>query len=111
MLRRRVPPETSAASQDHLEAKRTAAMWPTRDEAIEVLLPDEVETVPPSYASLPSGTTGPAAATMKLDKRSAWMVFAVASGTCAAFNGVFAKLCVALFKKLGIESEWLIKGT
>ena len=33
---------------------------------------------------------------MTMDKRSAWMVFAVASGTCAAFNGVFAKLYVAL---------------
>jgi hypothetical protein len=29
--------------------------------------------------------------------RSQWIFFAVASGACAAFNGVFAKLYVSLF--------------
>ena len=32
------------------------------------------------------------AAVADMNKRSSWMIFAVASGGCAAFNGVFAKL-------------------
>ena len=94
MLRRRVAPERSATSQEHQGAKRTAAMQVIRDEATDVLLPEEGEP-PPSYSSILPDATAPEAAKMKLDKRSAWMVFAVASGTCAACNGVFAKLYVA----------------
>jgi len=83
--------EKTATSQEDQEAKRTAAMRPIRDEAAEALLPEEGEA-PPLYSSICPASE---AAKMKLDKRSAWMVFAVASGTCAAFNGVFAKLYVA----------------
>jgi len=36
-----------------------------------------------------------------LSKKSQWIVLAVASGACAAFNGVFAKL-YALFSVLQI---------
>ncbi|MCJ1245411.1 hypothetical protein MMC30_002615 [Trapelia coarctata] len=91
-LRRRVAPEKIATSQEEQDAKRTAAMRPIRDEAADALLPEEREA-PPLYSSIRSdATTASEAAKMKLDKRNAWMVFAVASGTCAAFNGVFAKL-------------------
>jgi hypothetical protein len=30
-------------------------------------------------------------------KSSSWLVLAIASGACAAFNGVFAKLYVSAF--------------
>lgn len=110
MLRRRVP-ETTAPSQDPQEAKRPAAMLPIRDGAADALLPEAVEAPPPSSAILPSNAVGPGAATMTMDKRSAWMVFAVASGTCAAFNGVFAKLYVARVREAKqIESAGLIVG-
>ncbi|MCJ1474747.1 hypothetical protein MMC13_003407 [Lambiella insularis] len=55
--------------------------------------PDPVpssKTVPStSHASIGSGT---AHSRLTMNFKSPWMVFAVASGTCAAFNGVFAKL-------------------
>jgi hypothetical protein len=31
-----------------------------------------------------------------LSRKTQWIILAVASGACAAFNGVFAKLCVSL---------------
>ncbi|KAH7031293.1 uncharacterized protein B0I36DRAFT_374271 [Microdochium trichocladiopsis] len=42
--------------------------------------------------AVPSGDTGSGEAAMSFTKRNQWVVFAVASGACAAFNGVFAKL-------------------
>jgi hypothetical protein len=30
-----------------------------------------------------------------LSRKTQWIILAVASGACAAFNGVFAKLCVS----------------
>ncbi|MCJ1435219.1 hypothetical protein MMC27_004591 [Xylographa pallens] len=44
---------------------------------------------PPFHASIdPDARSG----FLTMNWKSSWMVFAVASGTCAAFNGVFAKL-------------------
>lgn len=38
----------------------------------------------------------PAVGTMAWATQNKWVVLAIASGACAAFNGVFAKLCVPL---------------
>ncbi|RBR10991.1 uncharacterized protein FIESC28_09265 [Fusarium coffeatum] len=50
----------------------------------------EPEPSPPSSMKSESASTMPPPSNMSM--RSQWMFFAVASGACAAFNGVFAKL-------------------
>jgi hypothetical protein len=37
-------------------------------------------------------------------RRTQWIVLALASGACAAFNGVFAKLSVPLSERAGQEA-------
>jgi hypothetical protein len=47
------------------------------------------------HHNLPSPTTtsgNPTPEMENLSKKSQWIVLAIASGACAAFNGVFAKL-------------------
>ncbi|CAG7564149.1 unnamed protein product [Fusarium equiseti] len=50
----------------------------------------ETEPFPPSSLKSESASTMPSPSNSSM--RSQWMFFAVASGACAAFNGVFAKL-------------------
>ena|SRR5947209_17633095 len=42
-----------------------------------------------------------------LQKQPLWPLLAIASGSCAAFNGVFAKLLVRLFRpKYSAQEAW-----
>jgi hypothetical protein len=52
---------------------------------------DDVEHRPRT-ADGNSGDAGSAPVTTKSGKNSRWIMLALASGCCAAFNGVFAKL-------------------
>jgi hypothetical protein len=69
---------------------------------------------PASRTTAPSGPAPPAeqeeAAEMDLQnmsRKSQWLILAVGSGACAAFNGVFAKLYVFTFALLGFPaSRW-----
>lgn len=49
-------------------------------------------------------TTEPATA-RQWSTRTQWIVFAIASGVCAAFNGAFAKLYVVVFLPLSLLLE------
>ncbi|RYP68320.1 hypothetical protein DL769_005544 [Monosporascus sp. CRB-8-3] len=55
-----------------------------------VAMDDQGSTRPPEGAAAPSSDPAP----LSWAARNRWIVFAVASGACAAFNGVFAKLSV-----------------
>lgn len=62
---------------------------------------------PASRTTTPSGPAAPTeqeeAADMDLQnmsRKSQWLILAVGSGACAAFNGVFAKLYVFIFSLL-----------
>jgi hypothetical protein len=45
-----------------------------------------------------SEKTAPNRMSQMLRKQPLWLLLAIASGSCAAFNGVFAKLLVPLFR-------------
>ncbi|MCJ1397735.1 hypothetical protein MMC11_000931 [Xylographa trunciseda] len=108
MLRRRVttdPPPSGGSFHD--AATKSQGISAAKDASAVHSLP------PSSYAS-----TDPDAASglSTMSTRSSWMLFAVLSGTCAAFNGVFAKLtttelttsiaaAIAGFLRLGEENR------
>lgn len=46
----------------------------------------------------PSEKTAPNRMSQMLRKQPLWLLLAIASGSCAAFNGVFAKLLVPPFR-------------
>lgn len=57
--------------------------------------PSQPEPQPPSYDSAPQDTgeeEDPEMDLQNMSRKSQWIILAVASGACAAFNGVFAKL-------------------
>ncbi|MCJ1386682.1 hypothetical protein MMC17_009808 [Xylographa soralifera] len=92
MLHRRIttnathsPP--SEASLHDAAAKSNRVPAPAGAAAGDSLLSNTAS--PPSYASL---DPDPRSGFSIMNTKNSWMVFAVASGTCAAFNGVFAKL-------------------
>jgi hypothetical protein len=41
---------------------------------------------------------------MATPTKSAWLFFAITSGACAAFNGVFAKLCACSLSTQNIQN-------
>ncbi|MCJ1414039.1 hypothetical protein MMC32_000364 [Xylographa parallela] len=92
MLHRRVttnathsPPSEASLHDAVAKSKRMAA---STDAATgDSLLSNSAS--PPFYASVDSDARS---GFSNMNWKSSWMVFAVASGTCAAFNGVFAKL-------------------
>ncbi|MCJ1394409.1 hypothetical protein MMC18_007287 [Xylographa bjoerkii] len=92
MLHRRVttnathPPSIEASLHD-AEAKSKGIPAPVGAAATKPLLSNTAP--PPSHATIGPDATSELSF---MNYKSSWMVFAVASGTCAAFNGVFAKL-------------------
>ncbi|KAG5980073.1 hypothetical protein E4U43_006785, partial [Claviceps pusilla] len=56
---------------------------------------DDQDTAPDLGMSQPppSGPSDPEPSRNLNAARTPWMFYAIASGACAAFNGVFAKLC------------------
>lgn len=69
-----VPAHPSASlSQQHVSSPLTTRSPDLKESAHSILLEGEAEMENPS-------------------KKSQWIVLALASGACAAFNGVFAKL-------------------
>ncbi|KAM0298017.1 hypothetical protein ACHAPM_009301 [Fusarium culmorum] len=68
----------------------------------------ESGTSPPSSLKSESASTMPMPSNWSL--RSQWMFFAVASGACAAFNGVFAKFLIGLSSHKDII-EYIVRGS
>ncbi|OHF02165.1 hypothetical protein CORC01_02445 [Colletotrichum orchidophilum] len=94
MLRQRQPAAASApdrSQKDHIPTM-AAAKTTTLDNERSPLLPrheDDAHSEPPTEAE---DDEEQAAESMAWARRNQWIVLAVASGACAAFNGVFAKL-------------------
>lgn len=77
MIRRRLTTTFDAPDANHLSA--------------EPFLPPSSPSRPP-YNPINPTAADRATATTKMGSRSSWLFYAVASGACASFNGVFAKL-------------------
>lgn len=67
--------------------------------AAEPLLPPLISTQEPPSSSRPPSEKS------ILSLQSPWLALAAASGACAAFNGVFAKLCVS-FKSFSFSPRF-----
>jgi hypothetical protein len=95
MLRHRPNTEIPAAtSAPHSPAELPVATTTAMDDPREHLLG---KSPPLSYRSVESSATLPESAVSEMDlsslsRKTQWITLAVASGACAAFNGVFAKL-------------------
>ncbi|KAL2130684.1 hypothetical protein VTI74DRAFT_6097 [Chaetomium olivicolor] len=102
--------------------KRVTRSTKNEQRADEMSLPDEER---PLLGSLAPEEAEAAVESLSWAKRNQWILFALASGACAAFNGVFAKLTTteltakfsgAIARMLGIGHaegtiEFLVRGT
>lgn len=82
-----IPPSTMHAVESHKQSGpgEQAPLLPQYDQDTDALDPLDDKTV---------DTSSPGSI-MSYLRQNRWMVLAIASGACAAFNGVFAKLYVA----------------
>jgi hypothetical protein len=84
---------------DATDDTRRPLLGTAKEDDIGTLSGRRPSSPPPSYntasAAIEEDAEGPKDADMNLQnmsRKSQWIVLAAASGACAAFNGVFAKL-------------------
>ncbi|KAL1839791.1 hypothetical protein VTJ49DRAFT_1165 [Mycothermus thermophilus] len=115
-----VPP--SATRQR--KTQRTATEEKHQEES-QMAPPDEENPLLTDHASPPPPRSSLPPESLSWTQRNQWILFALASGACAAFNGVFAKLTttelttslsLGVSRLLGLENaenvvEWVVRGS